>query len=74
MGRRGAGVAFCFIAALPYAARYVSAAIYGSAASSWGKELFHHLVQYTGDSLTALSIVALAAGVFCLIWAEGRRK
>ncbi|MDQ7793816.1 MAG: hypothetical protein RDU89_05305 [bacterium] len=70
MSRRATGVAFCAIAALLYAARYLAAAIWGSGVSSWSRELFESLLQYVGAPLVTLSLLALAAGVAYLAWAE----
>jgi len=70
MGRRAAGVGFCFIAAFLYSVRYITAAIFGSGVSSWNAELFDAMLQYVGNSLTTLSIVALAVGIVYLVLAE----
>jgi len=70
MSRRTAGVFFCFIAAFLYAARHLSAAIFGSGVSSWNRELYNAMLQYVGNTLTVLSIVALIAGIIYLILAE----
>ncbi|MDD2251917.1 MAG: hypothetical protein PHQ10_03005 [Dehalococcoidales bacterium] len=73
MGRRAAGVGLCFIAAFLYSARYITAAIFGSGVSSWSAELFDTMLQYVGNSLTTLSIIALAAGIVYLVLAEIRK-
>ena len=70
MGRRAAGVGFCFIAAFLYSARYISAAIFGSGVVSWNADLFNGMLQYVGNSLTILSVIALAVGIVYLTWAE----
>jgi len=70
MGRRAAGVGFCFIAAFLYSVRYISAAIFGSGVASWNTELFNAMLQYVGNSLTVLSAISLAVGVVYLALAE----
>jgi hypothetical protein len=70
MSRRTAGVFFILIAALLYASRYLSAAIYGSNQSSWNSQLFNGLLQYVGNGLTAWAVVALIVGIVFLVWAE----
>ena len=73
MGRRAAGVGLCFIAAFLYSSRYITAAIFGSGVSSWSAELFDTMLQYVGNSITTLSIIALAAGIVYLVLAEIRK-
>jgi len=74
MGRRVVGLGFCFIAAFLYATRYISAAIFGSGVSSWDSTLFTSMLQYVGNSLTILSVIALIIGVIYLILAEFSKK
>lgn len=73
MSRRAAGIGFCSIAAFLYAARYISAAIFGSGVQSWNSDIFSELLRYVGNSLTILSVIALIAGIFYLILAEVRK-
>jgi len=42
-------VMFCLIAAILYSARYVSAAIYMSNVSSWGRDMFETALRYVGN-------------------------
>lgn len=75
MNRRAAGVNLLAIAAGLYASRYVSAAIFGSNVGSWDAALFGAMLQYVGTPLQTLSILAAAAGVAYLVWAEvGERR
>jgi hypothetical protein len=73
MNRRAAGVAFVAIAAFLFAARYVTAAIFGSGVNSWSRELFHGMLQYTGSALLVVSIIALIVGIIYLIVGELQR-
>ncbi|MBU9674305.1 hypothetical protein KQ939_15065 [Planococcus sp. CP5-4] len=70
MNRRGTGTIFILIAAMLYSAKYISAAIFGSATTSWDEELFDIFLSYTGTSLHALSIIALISGIVYIGWAE----
>lgn len=71
MSRRLTGVIFCGVAAILYAARYLTAAIYGSGQqNTWSAQLFGALLGYVGNDLTVAAIVALIVGVAYLIWAE----
>lgn len=70
MTRRTVGVSFCGIAAFLYAARYVSAAIFGSSLASKSAPLFASMYQYIGAGLTIAAVIALLAGVGYLVWAE----
>jgi len=71
MSRRLTGVILCAIAAMLYAARYLTAAIYGSGQShTWSADLFAALLRYVGSDLTIAAIVALVVGVAYLVWAE----
>lgn len=74
MNRRAAGVSFCAIAAFLFAARYITAAIFGSGASSWSDDLFTAIMSYVGGGLTLFSGISLAVGVAYLILAELRIK
>jgi hypothetical protein len=62
MNRRGAGLAFLAMAAALFAARYVTAAIYGSNITGWNSENFRAMFQYVGGGLTAAAAVALVVG------------
>ncbi len=70
MERRTVGVCFCFISALLFSTRYITAAIFGSNVSSWSKELFNAMLEYTGGELFILSIVSLIIGSVYLISSE----
>lgn len=71
MSRRITGTVLLLISALLYAARYLSAAIYGSSIpSDWSADIFDAMLQYVGQGLVTWSLVALIAGVVYLIWAE----
>lgn len=70
MNRRGAGVAFCVLAGVLYAMRYIAAAIFGSGISSWSQELFNAMYDYVGPGLTTFSIVSLVAGILYLLASE----
>jgi len=71
MSRRFTGVALIFVSAILYAARFISAAIFGSSISNkWSADLFSAMLHYIGSGLSNWSIVALVAGIGYLIWAE----
>jgi hypothetical protein len=70
MSRRTTGVALIGVAALLYATRYLSAAIFGSGVSSWNSQLFNAMLEYVGDGPQTWALVALLAGVAYLVWAE----
>lgn len=70
MSRRATGTAFCAIAALLYASRYLAAAIFGSGVAGWNADLFQAMLQYVGSPLVRLSVWSLAAGIVYLAWAE----
>lgn len=70
MNHRGAGVAFCGIAALLRVSWYLSAAVFGSGVSTWNKELFQAMLQYMGNELRYASIMSLAMGIGYLVFAE----
>lgn len=69
MGRRTVGLGFCGIAAFLFAARYVSAAIYGSNVASGGAR-FSFFLESVGSGLVVLSIVSLVVGIIYLVWGE----
>ncbi len=73
MSRRAAGVGFCFIAAFLTAARYLSAAVYGSSTNSWNQSLFNQMLQYVGNTLTVLSVISLIVGIVYLVMAERQK-
>ena len=58
------------VAAFLYAARFITAAIFGSGVTSWNAELFQALLEYVGPELTLAAAAALAVGLVYLIWAE----
>lgn len=70
MSRRTTGTVLLAISALLYAARYLSAAIYGSSSASWSAELFNAMLQYIGPGLARWSLAALVVGIVYLGWAE----
>ncbi len=70
MQRRTAGVVFIGFAVALYGIRYLSAAIYGSNAQSWGGYLFRDLLNAVGRGPLVLSILSLAVGVVYLLYAE----
>lgn len=74
MSRRATGLGFCGIAAFLFAARYISAAIYGSNETGWNADLFSGLLQYVGSSLLVLSIISLVVGIVYLILGEIRKE
>jgi hypothetical protein len=68
--RRGVGLGLIAIAAFLYAARYVSAAIFGSGVKSWDAELFRAMYGYVGSGLTTAAIIALVAGIVFIVFGE----
>lgn len=74
MNRRGTGAIFCLIAALLFAARYITAAIFMSGGSSWDSSLFSAGLEYQGLGLMILSIISLIVGISYLVWAEIKDK
>ena len=72
MERRPVGLGFCGIAAFLFAARYLSAAIYGSAVASGGAP-FNAFLQSVGGGLLVLSVISLFVGVVYLVWGETRK-
>lgn len=74
MNRRAAGVCFCAIAAVLFAARYLTAAIFGSGVMSWDAGLFRAMLEYVGTPLLTLSILSLVAGIAYLIFSEIKKE
>lgn len=70
INKQGAGVSFCFIAAFLFSVEYISAAIFGSGISSWNSVLFNNMLIYIGNTLVALSVIALGVGIIYLVKAE----
>lgn len=70
MNKRGTGAVFCLIAALLYAARYLTAAIFMGNVSSWSQDLFRLGFEYQGSGLLVASIISLIVGLGYLIWGE----
>lgn len=70
LNKRGTGIIFILIAALLYCTKFISAAIFGSGVVSWSSNLYNAMLSYVGNSLNKWSIIALAAGIFYLIWEE----
>ena len=74
MNRRAAGVCFCAIAAVLFAARYLTAARFGSGVLSWDAGLFRAMLEYVGTPLLTLSILSLVAGIAYLIFSEIKKE
>ncbi|HEX2978948.1 MAG TPA: hypothetical protein VHO48_01670 [Anaerolineaceae bacterium] len=70
MNRRAVGCVFVAIAALLYAARFVSAAIFMSNLQNWSRDLFLGAMSYVGPDLHRWALAALLIGVLYLIWGE----
>lgn len=70
MNKRGVGAIFCFIAAILFATKYISAAIFMSGALSWDSELFQAGLGYVGSPLQVLSVISLIIGIIYLAYAE----
>lgn len=70
MSKRGAGVAFCFIAAFLFSMKYISAAIFGSNISSWNLYLFASMLEYVGNGLDTASVISLVIGIIYLVLEE----
>lgn len=70
MNKRGTGVAFCFMSAFLFSARYITAAIFGSNVSCWNANLFNDMLEYTGSALVNLSVISLIVGIIYLVSAE----
>ena len=70
MSRRAAGIVLLVCAAGMDAARYLTAAVFGSNVSSWNAELFQALLQYVGGGLVVWRWVLMIAGIVFLVWAE----
>lgn len=70
MSRRSTGAIFILSAALLYAARYLSAAIWGAGVSSWNSALFNDMYGYIGPGLTNWALAALVVGLLFIIWGE----
>ena len=69
MGKRATGAVFCAIAALLFAARYISAAILTPTVTEWNDGQFGAALSQVW-ALLVLSIIALVIGVFYLVGAE----
>jgi len=70
MSRRAAGIVLVACAALLEAARYLTAAVFGSNVSGWDADLFQAMLQYVGSGLVLWSRVLLIVGIVYLVWAE----
>ena len=66
MNNKGVGAVFCLISAILMSARYLSAAVFMSNASSWDASLFQYGLSYIGSPLKVASVVALVAGIVFL--------
>ena len=62
MNNKGVGAIFCLMTA----ARYLSAAVFMSGATSWDSDLFRAGLSYTGSSLQVAAVLALVVGVIFL--------
>lgn len=74
MNKRGAGVMFCFMAAMLMGIHYLTTAIYLSGVQTWDKELFLAGLKYTGGLLDILSVIMLVVGVVYLFLGEKENK
>ena len=74
MNKRAAGVMFCLISAVLFSARYISAAIFMSNATSWSHSLFESGLEYVGTPLQTLGIVSLLLGISYILWGELSKK
>ena len=70
MNKRGTGVVFCLIAALLFAAKHITTALYVTGMSSANSILSLAALDYKGTSLLVFSIISLLVGVAYLVWAE----
>ncbi|OAB36671.1 hypothetical protein PMSD_10095 [Paenibacillus macquariensis subsp. defensor] len=70
MNRRAAGMIFISIGAFLYGIRYISAAIFGSNASSWNEYLFQAMLDYVGNGPLILSVLSFIIGIIYLIISE----
>ena len=74
MSRRYTGLGFCSLAALLYAARFLTAAIYGSSMMGWSGDNFRALLSYVDQGFTFPITLASAMGIIYLIWGELTEK
>lgn len=63
MNNKGVGAIFCLIAAILIGARYLAAAVFMSATSSWSADLFAASLTYVGPTLLIAAIIALVVGI-----------
>ncbi|WP_335870951.1 hypothetical protein [Bacillus sp. 2205SS5-2] len=70
MSRRGVGISFIAIASFLISSKYISAAIFGSSLQNWNEGLFNAMLEYVGNTLSNLSVIALIAGILYLFIAE----
>lgn len=70
MNKRGAGVSFLAISAFLLAAKYISAAMFGSGVTTWDEKIFDAMIKSVGFTLNTFSILALIAGILYLLAAE----
>ena len=62
------GATLFAIAAFLYAMRYIAAALFmGPGLTDWDYSLFEAAYGYIGDGLTNWALVALVAGLICLV-------
>jgi hypothetical protein len=70
MQKRTVGIIFLCIASFLYGVRYLSAAIYGSNASSWSPDLFKMMLYNVGDGPLLFSRLAFIVGILYFIVGE----
>lgn len=70
MSRRTTGTFLLLIASILYAARYLTAAIFGSSTLGWSAEFYNSMLRYVGRGSVIWSLVALIVGLVYLVWAE----
>jgi len=70
MNKRGTGVVFCLIAALLFAAKHITTALYVTGMSSANSVLSLAALDYKGTALLIFSIISLVVGVAYIVWAE----
>ena len=70
MSRRTTGALLIITSAILYASRYLAAAIYSSSFPGWSRDMFQDMLEYVGHGPVIWGIVALAAGIGYLVWAE----
>ena len=72
MSKRGAGVAFCWMAAFLFSTWYIVAVIYAKPTSHWSRDAFATALDWLGPGLPLASAFALLLGIVYLI--QGNRE